>query len=161
MNHYYIIGFIILLILYKLLSKNKDKSYKTNKNTIYVMLRVKGINLEYTEKFLRSFQKQDYKNKKLVIMNDNPEFERYFIIYCDYNNNTDLYSAEKLDESKFNSIINDLKLSNNQVVLTAENDDYFKSKNLLSLVSSKTIKSFIDSSLKEDQPKYYHFQKKN
>lgn len=159
MNHYYIITFLVMLILYKIISKNKDQSYKTNKKTIYVLLRIKDLNLENTEQFLRSFQKQDLKNKKLVIMNDNPQFERYFIIYCDYNNNTDLYSTENLDESKFNVILQDLELSHNQIVLTTDNDDYFKSKNILSLIASKKIKSFRDSNLKEDQPKFYYYQK--
>lgn len=159
MNHYVIIGFLILLILYKIISKNKDLSYKTNKDTIYVILRIKDDDLENTEKFLRSFQKQTLKNKKLIIMNDNQKFERYFIIYCDLNNNTDLYSSNKLDESKFHYILNDLKLKENQIVLTAENDDYFNSPNLLDLINSKKIKSFKESDLKNNQPKYYYYQK--
>ena len=159
-NHTYIIGLIILVILYKIISRNKDQSYKTNKDTIYVILRIKDDNLESTENFLRSFQKQDFINKKLIIMNDNPNFEKYFIIYCDYNNNTDLYSAEKLDESKFNLILNDLQLKHNQIVITTDNDDYFKSKNVLKLISEKKIKSYRESNLKEDQPKFYYFQKK-
>jgi hypothetical protein len=158
-NHTYIIGIIILVILYKIISKNKDQSYKTNIDTIYVILRIKDDNLENTENFLRSFQKQDYKNKKLIIMNDNPNFEKYFIIYCDLNNNTDLYSAEKLDESKFNLILNDLQLDHNQIVITTDNDDYFMSENVLTLISEKKIKSFRESNLKQDQPKYYHYQK--
>jgi len=46
MNHYYIITFLVMLILYKIISKNKDQSYKTNKKTIYVLLRIKDLNLE-------------------------------------------------------------------------------------------------------------------
>lgn len=159
MNHYFIIGLLIIFLLYKILSKNKDQTYKTNEKTIYVILRIKDNNLENTENFLRSFQKQKYKNKKLVIMNDILEFERYFIVYCDYNDNTDLYSAEKLDESKFNLILNDLQLNHNQIVLTTDNDDYFNNNNLLSSISSKNIKSFNESNLKENQPKYYYYQK--
>lgn len=161
MNHYLIISILILFIIYKYYKKNrtKDLSYKTNKDTIYVTLRVKNDNLEETEKFLRSFQKQDFKNKKLIIMNDVAQFEKYFIIYCDFNNNTDLYSAEKFDESKFNLILNDLKLTHNQIVITAESDDYFNSNQLLTLISEKKIKSFKESDLKNNQPKYYHFQK--
>ena len=159
MNHYFIIALIILIILYKLLNKNKDKSYKTDNKTIYVMLRIKDDNLENIEQFLRSFQKQDYQNKKLIIMNDIQKFERYFIIYCDNNDNTDLYSAEKLSESKFNLILNDLNLNKNQIVLTVENNDYFNNSSLLSMIVKNKVKSYHESNLKENQPKYYYYQK--
>jgi hypothetical protein len=159
MNQYIIIIIIIIFLLYKYLSKNKNKSYKTNQNTIYVILRIKDDNLDNTEKFLRSFQKQNLKNKKLVILNDNPKFEKYFIIYCDYNNNTDLYSSNKLDDSKFEVILKDLNLNQNQIVLTVDNDDYFENNDLLSQINLKTIKSFKNSNLKENQPKYYYYQK--
>jgi hypothetical protein len=159
MNHYLIIGFLILLIFYKIKSKNKDLSYKTNKDTIYVILRIKDDNLENTEKFLRSFQKQTLENKKLIIMNDIAKFEKYFIVYCDLNNNTDLYSAEKFDESKFNLVLRDLGLSHNQIVLTVENEEYFNDENLLKLISNKKIKSYENSDLKNNQPKYYLYQK--
>jgi hypothetical protein len=160
MNHYLIITFLVIIILYKLYTKKKDKSYPMDNNTIYVMLRVKDNNMENTETFLRSFQKQNLKNKKLIIMNDKKEFDKYFMVYCELNDNTDLYSTNKLDESKFNLIINDIKMKQNQIVLTADNDDYFDDSNLLSLISENKINSFRDSKLRENQPKYYHFQKK-
>ena len=73
--------------------------------------------------------------------------------------NIDLYSSNKLDDSKFEVILKDLNLNQNQIVLTVDNDDYFENNDLLSQINLKTIKSFKNSNLKENQPKYYYYQK--
>ena len=161
-NNEVLVIIIVIYFLFLLLTKNKKKGVinnSENKNTVYVVLRVKDNNLDNTEQFLRSFQKQNLKNKKLIIMNDQSEFEKYFIIYCDNNNNTDLYSSKKLDESTFNLILKDLKLERNQIVLTCENNDYFKDNNILTLIKNNKIKSFHQSKLSDNQPKYYYYQK--
>ena len=159
-NNEVVVIIIIIYFLFLVLTKNKKKDLNTeNKDTIYVLLRVKDTNLEQIENFLRSFQKQNLNNKKLIIMNDQEEFEKYFIVYCDNNKNTDLYSSKKLDESIMNLILGDLDLEQNQIVLTCESDDYFEDNNLLNLIINNKIKSFHQSKLSGNQPKYYYYQK--
>ena len=159
-NNEVVVIIIIIYFLFLVLTKNQKKDLNTeNKDTIYVLLRVKDNNLEQIEKFLRSFQKQNINNKKLIIMNDQEEFEKYFIVYCDNNKNTDLYSSKKLNQSIMDLILGDLDLQQNQIVLTCESDDYFEDNNLLNLIINNKIKSFHQSKLSDNQPKYYYYQK--
>ena len=159
-NNEVVVIIIIIYFLFLVLTKNQKKDLNTeNKDTIYVLLRVKDNNLEQIEKFLRSFQKQNINNKKLIIMNDQEEFEKYFIVYCDNNKNTDLYSSKKLNQSIMDLILGDLDLQQNQIVLTCESDDYFEDNNLFNLIINNKIKSFHQSKLSDNQPKYYYYQK--
>ena len=126
--------FVILIYLYFYKKSSKEK-----KNIIIVLLRIKNNNIVEIEKSLNSYKTQDIKNKRLIILNDQISIDKYFIDYCNLNNDTDLYSSLKINPYTLNLVLKEAKIQKNQIIVPIDSNDYFNNNNVLYQIENKKI----------------------
>ena len=150
-----IILFFIILI-YFIFNRNLSKENKNNK--IIVLLRIKNDNLVEIKKSLDSYKIQNIKNKRLIILNDQTSIDKFFIDYCNLNDDTDLYSSLKINPYTLNLILKEAKIQKNQIIVPIDSNDYFNNNDVLYNIEKKKINSSKIKNFKNGSIQFFYFK---
>jgi hypothetical protein len=150
-----ILGIFILFIIIYLIKKDQ-KVVEKKDNRIVVLLRIKNENKSEIETALKSYTNQNLKEKRLIILNDQKMFDEYFIDYCNQNDDTDLYSAQIINPYTLKLILKEAKISEKQIVVPIDSNDYFNNSNILQQISDKKIESSTEKDFKNNKIQFFY-----